>query len=124
MLETRGRPFNKRKATTDHWYCVAMGSSECYISMDLVNKEHKIRVGVWINDNKQLFDYFYEHKFEIESSCGFELNWDRLDNKKASLACTYIKGLDFDSQENYPELMNKAIDLVLTLRKAFVPFLK
>lgn len=124
VLEERGKPFNKRKATTDHWYCVAMGSSECYISMDLVNKEHKIRVGVWINDNKQLYDYFYEHKNEIETCCGFELTWDRLDNKKASLACTYIQGLDFESQDNYPELMNKAIDTVLTLRKAFVPFVK
>lgn len=123
VLEQRGKPFNKRKATTDHWYSVAMGSSECHISMDLVNKEHKIRVGVWIPNNKDLYDRFYDHKVEIESSCGFELYWDRLDGKKASLACTYIPGLDFDQQDNYPELINKSIDLVLTIRKAFVPFL-
>lgn len=123
VLEQRGKPFNKRKATTDHWYSVAMGSSECHISMDLVNKEHKIRVGIWIADNKELYDQFYAHKEEIEASCGFELYWDRLDDKKASLACTYIQDLDFDNQDNYPELINKAIDLVLTLKKAFVVFL-
>ncbi len=123
VLEQRGKPFNKRKVTTDHWYSVAMGSSECSISIDLVNKEHKIRIGVWIADSKELFDQFYAHKDEIEASCGFELYWDRLDNKKASLACTYIQGLDFDKQDNYPELINKAIDLVLTLKKAFVAFL-
>ena len=60
VLEERGKPFNKRKATTDHWYSIAMGSSECQISIDLVNKEHKIRVGVWVADNKDLFDKFYE----------------------------------------------------------------
>lgn len=123
VLEQRGKPFNKRKATTDHWYSVAMGSSECHISMDLVNKEHKIRVGIWIADNKELYDQFYAHKEEIEASCGFELYWDRLDDKKASLACTYIHGLDFDNQDNYPELINRAIDLVLALKKAFVAFL-
>ncbi len=123
VLEERGKPFNKRKPTTDHWYSVAMGSSECSITIDLVNKEHKIRVGVWITDNKELFDHFYAHKEKIENSCGFELFWDRLDNKKASLACTYIKGLDFDKQDNYPELINKSIDLVIMLKKAFVPFL-
>lgn len=123
VLDQRGKPFNKRKATTDHWYSVAMGSSECNISIDLVNKEHKIRVGVWIADNKELYDQFYAHKEEIEASCGFDLYWDRLDDKKASLACTYIQGLDFDNQDNYPELINKAIDLVLTLKKAFVVFL-
>ena len=124
VLEERGKPFNKRKPTTDHWYSIAMGSSECQISIDLVNKEHKIRVSVWITDNKELFDKFYINREQIETSCGFKLNWNRLDNKKASLASTYIQGLDFDNHENYPELMNKSIDLVLTMRKAFVPFLK
>lgn len=124
VLEERGKPFNKRKPTTDHWYSIAMGSSECYISIDLVNKEHKIRVGVWITDNKDLFDLFYQNREEIEASCGFQLIWDRLDKKKASLACTYIQGLDFGNTENYAELMNKAIDLVLLMKKAFVPFLK
>ena len=124
VLEERGKPFNKRKPTTDHWYSIAMGSSECQISIDLVNKEHKIRVGVWVTDNKDLFDKFYANKDQIEATCGFKLKWNRLDNKKASLACTYIPGLDFDNTENYPELMNKIIDFVLALRKAFVPFLK
>jgi hypothetical protein len=83
-----------------------------------------MRIGVWIDDNKNLFDKFYANKDQIETSCGFKLQWNRLDNKKASLACTYIPGLDFDNTENYPELMNETIDLVLALRKAFVPFLK
>ena len=124
IFDVRGKPFNKRKPTTDHWYSIAMGSSECHISIDLVNKEHKIRVGVWICNNKELFDKFYANKTEFEEACGFELAWERLENKKASLACTYIHSLDFDNQANYPELINKAIDLVLTMRKAFVPFVK
>lgn len=112
VLEERGKPFNRRKATTDHWYNVAMGSSECSISIDLVNKEHKIRVGVWISDNKNLYDNFYNNKDEIEAKCGFSLTWDRLENKKASLACTYINGLDFDNQDNYPVLINECYDTI------------
>ncbi len=123
VLEQRNKPFNKRKATTDHWYSIAMGSSECHISIDLVNKEHKIRIGVWIDDNKDLFDHFYSHKDEIEKSCGFELIWDRLDAKKASLSCTYIMGLDFENQSNYPELINQSIDYVVIMRNAFKPYL-
>ena len=116
ILEQRGKPFNKRKATTDHWYSVAVGSSECQISIDLVNKEHKIRVGLWIADNKERFDYMKQHKTEIEAAMGMALSWERLDNKKSSLICTYIRGLDFKNQENYPELMNKSIDLVVKMR--------
>ena len=76
----------------------------------------KIRVGLWIADNKERFDYMKQHKTEIEAVMGMALSWERLDNKKSSLICTYIKGLDFKNQENYPELMNKSIDLVVKMR--------
>ncbi len=121
VIDQRGKPFNKRKATTDHWYEVAVGSSQCHISIDLVNKDHKIRVGLWITDNKELFDTMKEPRAEIEEAAGFPLEWDRLDKKKASVICAVIPGLDFNDQNNYHELMNKAIDMVLAERKAFAP---
>ena len=124
ILEQRGKPFNKRKATTDHWYSVAVGSSECQISIDLVNKDHKIRVGLWISDNKERFDYMHQHKEEIEVAMGFPLFWQRLDNKKSSLICTYIKGLDFKAQDNYPGLMNEAIDLVVKMRDVLKKYIQ
>ena len=123
VLDQRGRPFNKRKATTDHWYNVAIGSSQCAISIDLVNKEHKIRVGLWISNSKELFDSLFLQKAEIEEKIGFELDWDRLDGKKASVVCTTIPGLNFNKQDNYHELMNKTIDMVLSFRSAFKPFI-
>lgn len=116
ILEQRGKPFNKRKATTDHWYSVAVGSSECQISIDLVNKDHKIRVGLWIANNKNMFDAIYAHKGEIESALGFSLFWERLNHKKSSHICKYIDGLDFKNQDNYPKLMNETIDLAVKMR--------
>ena len=122
-VDARGKPFNKRKVTTDHWYNVAIGSSEANLSIDLVNKEHKIRVSLWISDNKELFDGLYQKKDEIEDVLGLELDWNRLDGKKASYICTYIKGLDFKKQGNYPQLMGQVIDLVLKMKKVFPQFL-
>ena len=95
VIDQRGKPFNKRKATTDHWYEVAVGSSQCHISIDLVNKEHKIRVGLWITDNKDLFDSMKEHRAEVEATTGFPLDWDRLDNKKAAVICATIHFFEF-----------------------------
>ena len=123
VIDKRGKPFNKHKATTDHWYTVAVGSSQCHISIDLVNKQHKIRVGFWIPDNKELFDMLYDHKEEIEAKFGESLDWDRLEGKKASIICIDIKGLNFSKQDNYQELMNTAIDKVVSMRTAFVPFI-
>lgn len=123
VVDSKGKPFNKRKATTDHWYNVAIGSSDANISIDLVNKEHKIRVSLWISDNKDIFDALLRRKDEIEEALGFGLEWNRLDNKKASYICTYIKGLDFKKQDNYPMLMEQIIDLVLKMRNVFPKFM-
>lgn len=123
VIEANGKPFNKRKASTDHWYSVAVGTSQGHISIDLVNKEHRIRVGFWVDDNKDLYDELYSNKKEIENDFGSELVWYRLDNKKASLVCTYIKGLDFAKQDNYPELMQQIIDNVVKLRTVIKKYL-
>lgn len=118
-----GKPINKHKATTDHWYTIAIGSSKCHISIDLVNREHKIRVGIWIADDKSLFDRLHSNKEAIEQAAGMHFDWERLDSKKASLVCTYINGLDFNNQTNYPELMQKAIENVLLFKRIFMPYL-
>lgn len=90
----------------------------------MVHKDHKIRVGLWIYDSKDMFDYFFENKAEIEQTAGITLDWDKLDNKKASTICTYIPNLNFNDKSNYSELMSRTIDLVVALREAFTPFLK
>lgn len=88
-------------------------------SIDLVNWEHRIRVGLWIPDSKELFDRLYCEQEKIESEISFSLVWDRLDDKKASIVCTYIDGLDFNKQENYLDPMNKIIDYVVELKRLF-----
>lgn len=124
VVAAKGKPFNTRKATTDHWYNVAIGSSEANISIDLVNKEHKIRISLWIKDNKDVFDALYHKKADIENALNLNLEWNRLDNKKASYICTYINGLNFKKQDNYPQLMEQIIDLVLNMKKVFPEFMK
>ena len=106
----RGKPFNIRKATTDHWYNVAIGTSEAHIDITLVNKDSLIGVELYITDNKELFDKLFEKKDIIEKDLGFKLDWRRLDNSKASRIFYSIKGLNFDDHSNYNELMNKTID--------------
>ena len=123
IIVANGKPFNTRKASTDHWYNVAIGSSEANISIDLVNKEHKIRIGLWINDNKDIFDSLFQQKSSIENALGIELEWHRLDDKKASYICTYVNGLNFKKQHNYPILMTQIIDVVSRMRNVFPRFL-
>ncbi len=119
----RGKPFNIRKATTDHWYNVAIGTSEAHIDITLVNKDSLIGVELYITDNKELFDKLYNRKDDIEQELGYKLDWRRLDNSKASRIVYHIKGLNFDDHSNYNELMNKTIDLAVLMRNVFKKYI-
>lgn len=119
VLISRNKPFNVRKATIDHWYSVALGTSEAHIEVTLVNKTNSIGIEVYIKENKNLFDKLFTVSEEIENELGFSVDWQRLDNKKASRIIYYIEGLDFDNHENYDELMNEVIDKVIVVRNVF-----
>lgn len=119
----RGKPFNIRKATTDHWYNIAIGTSDAHIDITLVNKDSLIGVELYITDNKELFDKLYSRKDEIEEELGFQLDWRRLDNSKASRIVYHIKGLNFDDHSNYDELINKTIDLAVLMRNTFKKYI-
>lgn len=119
----RGKPFNTRKPTTDHWYNIAIGTSEAHIDITLVNKDSLIGVELYITNNKELFDKLYERKEDIENDLGFKLDWRRLDNSKASRIVYRIKGLNFDDHSNYNELMNKTIDLAVLMRDTFKKYI-
>lgn len=123
VITESGKPFNVRKATTDHWYDVAIGTSEAHISITLVNKDGSIGVELYVRDNKDLFDNLFEHKDEIEYKLGFSMHWERLDDKKASRIKSYIPGLNFNKQDNYPELMNQVIERVVKIRDVFKGYL-
>lgn len=123
VVTENGKPFNVRKATTDHWYDVAIGTSDAHISITLVNKDGTIGVELYVRDCKDLFDNLYEHKEEIENKLGFNMHWERLDDKKASRIKSYIPGLNFNKQGNYPELMNLVIERVVKVRDVFKGYL-
>ena len=119
VVIARGKPFNIRKATTDHWYNVAIGTSEAHIEITLVNKDSLIGVELYITDNKEFFDKLFEKREIIEEELGFKLDWRRLDNSKASRIIYNIRGLNFDDHSNYNELMNKVIDITVIMRNTF-----
>lgn len=123
VVAAKGKPFNLRKPSTDNWYDVAIGSSEIHLAIELINKEKRVLVGAYIYRDKQLFDRLKEHSSEIEEELGLKLEWDRMDNKKASRIKYYINGLDFDDHSNYPELMNQIIDTAVCMRTVLQKYL-
>ncbi len=123
LLEEKGKPFNMRKATTDHWYDVAIGSSSSHISIELINKEKHIRVGLYMTDDKEYFDKLFENKDKIESELGIKLEWQRECSGNVSRVKCKIPGLDYDDHSNYDDLINKSIDIAAKMQKTFKRYL-
>ena len=123
VIVAKGKPFSVRKPTTDHWYDVAIGTSEAHLAINLVNKENKIVLELYILDNKNLFDHIYEDKEKIENTLQMNFSWERLDGKKASRIKHDVLGLDFSDHSNYPQLMDECIEKILKMRDVFKKYL-
>lgn len=119
-LSEHKTPFHKRKATTDHWYDFALGTSKCHLTMELINKDGYIRIGAWINSQEQ-YDSFLSHKEEIEKTVGLPLEWDKLKGKGARIY-TRVQGLDFAKPSNYSELIDQSVNLLVKFREALKPY--
>ena len=123
VIVAKGKPFSVRKPTTDHWYDVAIGTSEAHLAINLVNKENKIVLELYILDNKKLFDHLHEDKEKIENTLQMNFSWERLDGKKASRIKHDVLGLDFSDHSNYPQLMDECIEKILKMRDVFKKYL-
>ena len=119
----KGKPFNIRKPTTDHWYDIAIGTSAAKIVVDLVNKENCIVLELYIHSDKGLYDRLYAKKDEIEAELGMIFEWNRLDSKKACRIKHYIHGLDFDNHSNYDQLMDEVIEKAVYMRTVIRKYL-
>jgi len=124
IVAERGKPFNVRKASTDHWYDIAIGVSGCHVALNLVNKDSCVVIELYINDDKELFDHLELSRTEIESKLGLKLDWQRLDDKKASRIMYRLPGLNFDDHSNYDYLMNEMIDKAVLFVKVFKRYIK
>lgn len=102
---------------------VRKNEAPCHISVTLVNSDSFVGVELSIPNNKDLWDSLYEKKDEIESKIGFDLDWDRLEGKKASKIIHRIPELDFDNKDNYPQLMDDIIKKVVVMRDVFKKYI-
>ena len=123
ILIDNGKPFNVRKATTDHWYDVAIGSSSSHISIELVNKEKHVRIGLYMVDDKEYFDKLFANKDTIETQLGIKLEWQRECSGNVSRVKYKLPGLDYDNHSNYDELINKSIDIAANMQKVFKKYI-
>lgn len=76
--------IGSRKAQARHWYNVSIGNSGAKVALTVNTREQELGCELYIKDDKEWFDELYGQKEDIEAMIGSSLEWQRLDDKKAS----------------------------------------
>ena len=114
--------FRQRKASTDHWMDLSIGSSACHIAVSQIQKRNSISIEIYINEDKQLFRAFYEKKNDIENEMGMRLDWRELPNRKASRIIVE-KPMELENRDKWSEQFEWIIDVTLKMKNTFRKYL-
>ena len=114
--------LKRRSSTCDHGMNFAIGSSECHLVINQIQKRNELILELYIDNSKELFHQLYEHKREIEADLGFELDWRELPEKKAS-RILITKKVNFNNRNKWQEQFDWLIEKTLKMRAAFKKYL-
>jgi hypothetical protein len=71
--------------------------------------------------NKALFNTLAKQKDSLPAGFREELEWERLDNRRASRIAVYREGSIEDDQQTLEEITEWSINRLLKLREVFTP---
>ena len=119
-----------RKGQPQNWYSFSAGHGQRvkYNASFSVTGGAKARVEVYIDNtdrdwNKRLFDKLSSQMTAIERELGESLEWERLDNRRASRISAVRPGSIDDDQETLEKIQDWMVDCLLKFKKVFTPCL-
>lgn len=73
-----------RKPRPQHWYDISIGCSEAHLGLTVNSQTNQIACEIYITNDHDLYQSFFDKKEEIENEISIELEWMELPTKKAS----------------------------------------
>ncbi len=117
-----------RVAQPQNWYTFASGYSGAVYGSSFA-QAGRVRVELYIDEgdydqNKKLFDWLEARKGMIEQSFGEKLEWERLDDRRASRVAVYRPGDITSDEATLGEIRSWSIDRLLKFKAVLMPLLK
>ena len=105
------------KAGLYYQYDILMHAAKVELYIDFGNRYRR--------KNKRIFDDLFENKTKIEADFGAELEWQRLEDKRA---CRIMKTLEKDGgyredKAEWPKIQDAMINSMIGLEKALRPYI-
>jgi hypothetical protein len=75
FVRTKDANIRLQTPRPQHWYNVSMGSSDAHVALTLNSRENLLGCDIYINRNKDLFNFLRERKEDIEKEIGEKAEW-------------------------------------------------
>jgi len=124
FVRTKDTAIRLQSSRPQHWFDVSMGSSEAHVALTVNTREDLIGCEVYINKNKDLYNFLIERKSQIENEIGEVAIW--VDAAKASRIkiSKKVNGIfnESEAKDNFDWLYKKTILFQTVFSKYFRDF--
>lgn len=110
---------------------IGAGAGRAGLVFNYVANQHDARAELYIDRgrdsdeiNGRIFDELATHKSEIEALFGGELEWQRLEGRRACRITSTIPFLGYRDAERFDELAAGLVDRMQRLERSLSPFIK
>lgn len=105
-----------------HWFDVSIGKSGCNLTLTLNTVKNYVGCELYIRNDKKLFEHLSNHRHEIESAIGSELDWLELPDANASRILLMHKGnpKNRDKWNDYFIWIMATVELFSTTFKKYI----
>ena len=116
--------FGERLPSSDSWMNFGSGISGLEYGFSITQKDCTV---IFImqrserDENKRAFDYLESRRSEIEGTFGCELEWSRLDDKKASAIVCRLKPVDIRNEIQWPTAIDFMTSNLIRMKKTISP---
>lgn len=119
--------YSNVSPSKDQWIWGSTGITN--IGLNSVVSRNYARVEFYItapdrDENKKVFDFLFSKKEEIEKAFGGELQWERLDARKASRIKSQLDGVSYADPDLWPTMIDFMVVDMERLIEAFGPVIE
>lgn len=127
-LREKHRFTSAKVGQPQNWYSFSSGIRGVPYSASFA-QGGRIRVEIYIDlgevaRNKMLFDRLLAERHPIELAYGEPLEWERLDDRRASRIASYFPGSITEPPEKLAFIREQVVDRLLRLKNAVAPFVQ
>lgn len=114
--------FRDKNPSKDNWIYISSGRPGLGYSYVILMNSARVELYIDTNDqdaNKKIFDELYSKREKIESDFGEEMDWQRLDTKRACRIASWIRKKGLKTEDKWSDLQDVMIDKMIKLEAIF-----